>query len=118
MFQLTPEEKSKVVAICDHLSKIKYSRVLPYAFTEHGAIMAAAVLQSPRAVEVSVFMIRAFVKIRRAAAHYQELNRRLDKLERHLAHHDRQILSLVRALRQATTPTLSPKRRIGFVPDE
>ena len=59
MFQLTPTEKKQVVANCDHLSRLKYSPHLPYAFTEHGAIMAAAVLNSPRAVEVSVFVVRA-----------------------------------------------------------
>jgi len=57
MFQLSLEEKSEVVANCDHLSKLKYSSFLPYVFTEHGAIMAASVLNSRRAVEVSVFIV-------------------------------------------------------------
>ena len=64
MFQLTKNEKSEVVANCDHLENLKYSRSLPYAFTEHGAIMAASVLNSPRAIEVSVFIVRAFIKLR------------------------------------------------------
>ena len=55
MFQISAEEKSEVVANCDHLSKLKYSKSLPYAFTEHGAIMAASVLNSKKAVEVSVY---------------------------------------------------------------
>lgn len=63
MFQLNPEEKAEVVAICDHLGKLKYSKSLPHAFTEHGAIMAATVLQSPRAIEVSVYVVRAFVRL-------------------------------------------------------
>ena len=62
MFQLSSEEKSELVANCDHLEKLKYSRNLSYAFTEHGAIMAASVLNSKRAVEVSVYIVRAFVK--------------------------------------------------------
>ena len=52
MFQLSAKEKTEVVANCDHLSKLKYSKALPYAFTEHGSIMAASVLNSKRAVEV------------------------------------------------------------------
>lgn len=55
MFQLTAEKKGKVVANCDHLQKLKFSPALPYAFTEHGAIMAASVLNTSRAIEVSVY---------------------------------------------------------------
>ena len=53
MFQLTKEEKDEVVAKCDHLEKLKYSRTNPYAFTEHGAIMAATILNTPFAIETS-----------------------------------------------------------------
>jgi hypothetical protein len=73
MFQLSSEGKSEVVAKCDHLSKLKYAKALPYAFTEHGAIMAASVLSSPHAIEVSVFIVRAFVKLRRTIAEHKEL---------------------------------------------
>ena len=68
MFQLTATEKAEVVANCDHLSKLKYSPSLPYAFTEHGALMVASVLNSPRAVEMSVFIVRAFVQLRQVIA--------------------------------------------------
>lgn len=61
MFMLTEQEKQEVVANCDHLSRLKYSRYLPYAFTEHGAIMAATVLNTSRAVGVSIYVVRAFV---------------------------------------------------------
>lgn len=53
---------TEVVAICDHLTKLKFSPVLPYAFTEHGTIMAASVLNTPRAIETTVFVVRAFVR--------------------------------------------------------
>ncbi len=55
MFQLSAEEKAEVVANCDHLSNLKFSKALPFAFTEHGAIMAASVLNTPQAVEASIF---------------------------------------------------------------
>jgi len=58
MFQLTTEEKAEVVANCDHLSRLKFSPASPYAFTEHGAVMAASVLNTPRAIEVSIFVVR------------------------------------------------------------
>jgi hypothetical protein len=115
MFQLTAAEKAGVVANCDHLSQLKFSKALPYAFTEHGTIMAASVLNSPRAVEVSVFIVRAFVRLRRAITEHKELARKIAQLERRLMDHDDQILSLVQAIRQLMSPEPPPKkRRIGF----
>ena len=60
MFRLTANEKAEVVANCDHLQKLKFSPVLPYAFTEHGAIMAATVLNTSRAIQVSIYVVEAF----------------------------------------------------------
>lgn len=115
MFQLTLEEKAEVVANCDHLKKLKYSPVLPYAFTEHGAIMAASVLNSTRAVDVSVFIVRAFVKLRQAIIAHKELSHKIAQLERRLADHDQQIIALVQAIKQFVSPEPLPKkRRIGF----
>ena len=82
MFQLTPKEKSEVVTNCDHLQKLKFSRTLPYAFTEHGAIMAANVLSSDRAVQASVQVVRTFVKLRTMLASNAELARKLKELEK------------------------------------
>ena len=64
MFQLTSKEKAEVVANCDHLTKLKFSPAKPLAFTEHGAVMVASVLNSKRAIEVSIYVVRAFVKVR------------------------------------------------------
>src|SRR5580704_10794914 len=77
MFQLNTSEKAEVVANCDHLVKLKYSPNLPYAFTEHGRMMAAMILNSPRAVEVSVFVVRVFVKLRQLARSHKELAAKL-----------------------------------------
>ena len=65
-FLLTDDEKAEVVANCDHLTRLKFSPVSPRAFTEHGTIMAAKVLNSPRAVQMSLFVVRAFVQMRAA----------------------------------------------------
>ena len=115
MFQLDRHEQSELVANCDRFARLKHSTALPYAFTEHGAIMAASVLNSPRAVEVSVYVVRAFVRLRQMLASHKELGRKLAQLERKLATHDTQILALIEAIRQLATPPKPQRRaRIGF----
>ena len=115
MFQLSPDEKAEVVANCDHLENLKYSRTLPYAFTEHGAIMAAGVLNTSRAIEVSVFIVRAFVKVRQMVAGYKDLQRKIAQIERRLTDHDEQIIELVNLIKQLLNPEPPPKkRRIGY----
>lgn len=117
--RLTEREKTEVVAKCDHLSKLKYSRTLPYAFTEHGALMAASVLNTRRAVEMSVFVVRAFVAMRQAIVEHKELARRVALLEQRLTDHDSKVLELVRAIKQFMAPAEVPKtRRIGFQQEE
>ncbi len=129
VFQLTDKEKAGVVTVCDHLTKLKYSSTLPYAFTEHGAIMAAAVLNTPLAVEVSVYVVRAFVRLRVMLVSNVELARKLERLEHKLELHDGKltthdeaiaaVLSAIRELMAPPAPEKPPKkRRIGFVTDE
>jgi phage regulator Rha-like protein len=101
-------------------------RKLPFAFTEHGAIMAAAVLNSPRAIEVSVYVVRAFVRLRKTLASNQKLASKLDALEQKtellsLQHEQtraqlRQVFETIRQL--MTPPPGPPKRPIGFITDE
>jgi len=114
-FQLNIAEKGEVVANCDHLARLKFTRNLPYAFTEHGALMAASVLNTPRAIDVSLYVIRAFVKLREWLSTHKELAQKLADLEHKVASHDGAIQSLVAAIRQLTQPPPSPSpRRIGF----
>ncbi len=98
-------------------------RYVPYAFTEHGALMAAMVLNSPSATEVSVYVVRAFVELRDTLVAHKELAKRLDelesKLERKLATHDQAIAGILDAIRQLMVPPESAKkRRIGFVQND
>ena len=120
MFQLTKTEKAEVVAICDHLAKLKFSPVLPNAFTEHGAIMVASVLNTKHAIQVSLFVVRAFVKLREMLSTHKELAHKLAALERKLQNHDESIRSLVTAIRQLMAPPEPepPKKRIGFLVEE
>ena len=112
MFQLTPEEKAEVVANCDHLSKLKFSPALPLAFTEHGAIMAATVLNSPRAIEMSTLVVRAFIKLREIFLSHKELVYKLAELEERLEGHDEQIQSIFEAIRQLMMPPEPPRKKI------
>lgn len=97
------------------------TRKRPLAFTEHGAIMAATVLNSPRAVEMSVFVVRAFVQFRTALSSTRELANRLDALEKHvttkLAVHDRALVDLLKAIQSLTESPPTKKRPIGFTAD-
>ena len=114
-FQLTAGERDKVVTTCDHLARLKFSPVLPYAFTEHGAIMAANVLNSPRAVQASIMVVRAFVRLRQMLASHAELARKLEALERK---YDAQFKVVFDAIRELMTPPpRPPKGRIGFRTD-
>ena len=92
-------------------SNVKYQ---PYAFTEHGAIMAATVLNSPRAVRVSVYVVRAFVQLRAMLAQNKELAAKLADLERKVGDHD-QIVALIQAIRELMAPPPESARKpIGF----
>jgi phage regulator Rha-like protein len=91
-------------------------RYLPYAFTEHGAIMAATVLNSERAVEMSIFVVRAFVRMRQALATNQQVVAKLAELEHRLESHDTDIQELVEAIRELMAPPAPKGRKIGFEP--
>jgi hypothetical protein len=126
MFRLDAVEKSQVVANCDHLAKLKFSKSLPYAFTEHGAIQAANVLASSQAIEMGIYVVRAFVQLRQATAAHQDLARRLSELEDKVEglglSHDtfsrnarNQLRQLFDAIQALTVPLDPPRRPIGFV---
>lgn len=115
MFRLSKREKIEVVANCDHLKNLKHSTVAPLVFTEHGALMAANVLNSPRAIEVGLYIVRAFVALRGVISGHKELAAKIAQLERKLADHDGHIVAIVKANKSLTDPKPLPKkRRIGF----
>jgi hypothetical protein len=119
MFQITPEEtqlsRSQFVTLNPGRGQnIKY---LPYAFTEHGAIQGANILNSPRAVEMGVYVVRAFVKLREVFASNKDLAQKLDLLERKLQTHDQAIVDILDAIRQLMNPSPPKRRGIGFTAD-
>ena len=126
MFQLNAAEKAEVVTNCDHLGKLKFSKTLPFAFTEFGAIALANVLASTQAIEMGIYVVRAFVQLRQAASTHTDLAQRLLELEMKtegleisqdaFARNTRnQLRQVFEALRELTTPPEPAKRPIGFV---
>ena len=114
VFRLTPKEKREVVTNCDHLRKLRFSSTQPYVFTEHGAIMLASVLSSSRAVEMSVYVVRAFVRLREILTRHRGVMQKLTDLETRIGTHDEQIRTLFDAIRELMAPSPRPRRRIGF----
>jgi len=115
VFQLDAAEKAEVVANCDHLSRIKFSKSLPYAFTEHGALMAANVLNSPDAVRMSVHVVRAFIKQRELIAGQAEILKKLARIDAKLLKHDEALRVIWRELQPLLAPPPDPKKpQIGF----
>ena len=108
-----PANRSQIVT---GSQKHRDPRLLPWVFTEYGALMAANLLRSKQAVHMSLHVVRAFVRLREMAAANKELAKKLDELERRVSHHDETIASIVKAIRElATPPEPKPKRRIGFI---
>lgn len=138
MFQLTSDEWAALrsqfatldVESGEGTGRGRHRKYLPYAFTEHGALMAATILNSPRAVEVSIYVVRAFVRLRELANSHGDLAKRLDELEQKTEalamSHDtfsrntrNQLKQVFDALRELMTPPEPPKRPIGFItPDD
>lgn len=114
-FLLDRQEKAEVVTNCDHLTRLKFSPVLPRAFTEHGALMAANVLNSPRAVAMSVYVIRAFIKSRQQQATDVAILKRLAEIDKTLLMHDVALRDIYEKLRPLLAPPpRPPKPEIGF----
>jgi len=96
------------------LGRGQHRKYLPYAFTEHGALMLSSVLNSPRAKEISVLIIRAFVWLRQTIPAYKELAAKVAELESAVGKHDETLGGIIETLRQLIVPPDKDKRRIGF----
>ena len=115
MFQLTREELNSLrLQFATSKTGQGGRRYLPFAFTEHGAIMAASVLNSDRAVEMSLFVVRAFVRLREMLSSHQELAIKFSELERKLDTHDHAIKEIIDAIRELMQPPGKPHKQIGF----
>jgi len=114
MFQMTSEEYNSIRSQFATLKKGQHRKYFPFAFTEHGTIMAATVLNSPRAIEMSVFIVRAFVRLREILLSHKELDKKIAELENKVGDHDASINTIIFAIKQLTSVPPKPSKRIGF----
>ncbi|MDI6803485.1 MAG: ORF6N domain-containing protein [Bacteroidota bacterium] len=114
MFKLTKKERNELVTNWHRFDTLKHSYVLPYAFTEHGVAMLASVLKSERAIKMSIMIVKAFVRLREFLATQRELSKKIHILESKIDTHDKEIHSIIEAIRQLLQPPEKPKREIGF----
>jgi hypothetical protein len=124
MFQLTEEEKSEVIANCEHLKGLKFSPHLPHAFTEHGAVMLASVLNSERAIAVNIQIVRIFTKIREMLITHKDILLKLEQMEKQMLKQDEknkkienEIQMIFQALKRLLNPPQPERKRIGYKKD-
>ena len=115
MFQLSKDEKDEVIAKCDNLQTLKFSPHLPFAFTEHGAVMLASVLNSDRAIEVNIQIVRIFTKMKELLLTHKDILLKLEQAEKKMNKHGDDIELIFKYLKQLlTAPEPEPRIRIGF----
>ena len=114
MFRLTKEETKLLRSQIVILKQGKHLKYLPYAFTEQGVAMLSSVLNSRRAIQVNIAIMKTFVKLREILSTNKELAHKLAELENKIERHDHEIKSIFEAIRQLMTNEIRPKRKIGF----
>ena len=119
VFELTKEEKRELVANCDRFLMLRHSTTLPYAFTEHGAVMLACILNSEKAIQANIQIVRVFTAIREMALLNKELLLKMEKIEQKLGIHDKDLAVIFSTLKKMLEPKPIPKRnQIGFRREE
>ncbi|MBI5699660.1 ORF6N domain-containing protein [Candidatus Saganbacteria bacterium] len=113
MFHLTENERNEVVTICDHLKDLKYSYQNPYAFTEHGILMLSSVLNSKRAIQVNIEIMRTFTRLQKMLFTYHGLQSKIEALEKK---YDKQFKVVFSAIKAMIAPPSKPKGDFGFRP--
>ena len=116
MFQLTREEYLILRRQIGTLKKGQHAKYLPYAFTEQGVAMLSAVLNCEKAIEVSLLIMRTFVKLRKTFASHKELAREFKKLAGKVGQHDTEIGLIIDVINKMMKPETKPKKKIGFLP--
>ena len=118
MFQLTIAEKDQVVANCDHLQKLKFSPSLPYAFTEHGTMMLANVINSDKAIDVSIQIIETYVKMREMLTDNLSVKLEIEEIKKKLTNHSKNIELVFDYLdelnKKLDTPEQNDRKKIGY----
>lgn len=115
MFQLTMKERDEVVTICDDLKPLKFSRTMPYAFSEYGVAMLSSVINSKRAIQVNIQIIKAFVKLRQMILGTSDLRKRIEDMEKK---YDKQFKVVFTVLKELIDKPFKERKEIGFKPSE
>ena len=118
MFKLTKEEYQTLRCQIGTLKRGQHSKYTPYAFTEHGILMLSSVLQSERAAQVNIVIVRVFVRFREILFTHKELAHKIAELERRMENKDKEIQVIFEAIRQLMAEPIKPKRKIGFHTEE
>lgn len=118
MFQLTLNERDELVTLCDRLTKLKHSSVMPYAFTESGVAMLSSVLNSEHAIQINVSIIRAFIQLRSMLINHEALRLAIEGLEKRMCKNERDIQIAIKAIQSILTPAAQTTsgKRMGFCP--
>jgi hypothetical protein len=114
MFRITKEERDELVTNCDRFRSLKHSSFMPRAFTEQGVAMLSSVLNSTRAIEVNIAIMRAFVQLRKISSTQKQLARKLQEIEAQLKDHNESIEAIFEAIRQLMLPPEKSRKKIGF----
>ena len=117
MFQLTDSEQLELVTNCDHLKNLKYSSNNAYAFTEHGVTMLASILNSEKAIEINVQVVRAFIQLRQLAMMNNDLTKRVAELEHYFIEHSKDYKEDMKEIHQAIDLLMDRTKpaKIGFI---
>ena len=118
MIELTKDEYDTLRSQSGTLKRGEHSKYMPMAFTEQGIAMLSSVLNSERAIEVNIVVMRAFVQLRKFATSYEVLERKLSELEQRFGAHDEKIEVIFEAIRQLMTPPGKERKKIGFTVKE
>jgi ORF6N domain len=114
MFQVTKDEKDSVILQFEHLKKLKFSPSLPYVFTEHGAVMIASVLNSDKAIEVNIQIVRVFTEIRELLSSNLNLRLEVEKIKKKVDNQDKNIEVIFRYFDELLEQKAQPRKEIGY----
>jgi hypothetical protein len=114
MFQLTAEERDKMVEKYEHLTTLKFSSTLPYAFTEHGTVMLASVLNSEKAIEVNILVVRVFTEIRKYLSDNADIKLEIEKIKKVIIEQGEDIDTILSCLDKLLGKPEKSREQIGY----
>lgn len=118
VFQLTKAERDELVTNWHRLATLKHTNSMPYAFTEHGVAMLASLLKGERAVQISIYIINTFIKLRELLLDHKELALKVNLLEQKTGKHDSSIKAIIEALQKLIQQPAPKRAAIGYKPDQ